>query len=307
MMESLCLFSVIPFPPSLFAVSFRYLFLMPLFVILGIITPMEIKTKDLATRKVWTEHPRKDDPEATKKVGRIHAFVFHPKEPRLVGFLVKRPDIALMFHRKDLFVAFNGWHIQDGDIVLNNTAGSKDRSACKELSIDLDECVIWVGLPVITQDGTQLGVVDSVTFDDQNGRVLALEISQGTTANALLGQRTLPPEDICGFKRGIGTQLYMADDDDERALGALLVKDTAKDAQVVGGAAEKAGTATAVAKDKVTRTYKRMKPKVQQASQEATKAAVDAVEKGVYATGKQIGRTKGMFKNFKDEFKKGMQ
>ena len=291
----------IPPSPSRFTIPFRHLFPVLLFAILGIITPMEIRTKDLATRKVWTEHPRKDDPEATKKVGRIHAFVFHPKEPRLVGFLVKQPDIALMFHRKDLFVAFNGWHIQDGDIVLNNTAGSKDRSACKELSINLDECVIWVGLPVITQDGTQLGVVDSVTFDDQNGHVLALEVSQGTTANALLGQRTLPPEDICG----IGTQLYMADDDDERALGALLVKDTAKDAQVVGGAAEKAGTATAVAKDKVTRTYKRVKPKVQKASQEATKVAGGAVEKGVYATGKQIGRTKGMFKNFKDEFKKG--
>ncbi len=272
----------------------------------GIIPSMEIKTKDLSTRKVWTERPRKNDPDATKKVGRIHAFVFHPKEPRLVGFLIKRPDIALMFHRKDLFVAFNGWHIQDGDIVLNDDAGSKDRSACKELGINLDDCVIWVGLPAITQDGTQLGFVDSVSFDSETGRVCAVEISQGATANTLLGRRSLPSEDICGFKRGIGTRLYMADDDDDRALGALLVRDTAKDAPVVGGAAEKAGTATAIATDKVTRTYRKVKPKVQKASKEASKTAGDAIEKGVYATGKQIGRTKGMFKNFANEFKKGM-
>lgn len=272
----------------------------------GIIPSMEIKTKDLSTRKVWTERPRKNDPDATKKVGRIHAFVFHPKEPRLVGFLIKRPDIALMFHRKDLFVAFNGWHVQDGDIVLNDDTGSKDRSACKELGINLDDCVIWVGLPAITQDGTQLGFVDSVSFDSETGRVCAVEISQGATANTLLGRRSLPPEDICGFKRGIGTRLYMADDDDDRALGALLVRDTAKDAPVVGGAAEKAGTATAIATDKVTRTYKKVKPKVQKASKEASKTAGDAIEKGVYATGKQIGRTKGMFKNFANEFKKGM-
>lgn len=271
-----------------------------------IIMPMEIHTKDLATKKVWIERPRKNDPDATKKVGRIRSFVFHPKEPRCVGFLIKRPDIALMFHRKDLFVAFNGYHMQDGDIVLNDDAGSKDKGACKALSINLDECVIWVGLPAITQDGTVLGVVDDVVFDSETGRVLNVELSQGATANTLLGRRVLPAQDICGFKRGMGTQLYMADDDDERAKGALLVRDTAKAAEVAGGVAEKAGAATAVATDKAKRTYKKVRTVAKPKVQEASKAAGQAVEKGVYATGKQIGRTKGMFKNFADEFKKGM-
>lgn len=267
---------------------------------------MEINTKQLAAKRVWTERPRKNDPDATKKVGRIRAFVFHPREPRCVGFLVKRPDVALMFHRKDLFVAYNGFHLQDGDIVLNDDAQSKDRGACKALDINLDECVIWVGLPVITEDGTTLGAVDSVTFDGQTGRVLQLEISQGATANTLLGQRSIGAEEICGFRRGIGTQLYMADDDDEQALGALLVCDEAKEAQVVGGVAEKAGTATAIATDKVQRTYRKVRTVAKPKVEEASKAASQAVEKGVYATGRQIGRTKGMFKGFADEFKKGM-
>lgn len=267
---------------------------------------MDIDTKDLASKRVWTERPRKNDPDATKKVGRIRAFVFHPTEPRCVGFLVKRPDIALMFHRKDLFVAFNGFHLQDGDIVLNDDAGSRDRSACKALSINLDDCVIWVGLPVIAEDGTSLGMVDGVTFSGDTGRVQTLELSQGATANALLGRRVIPAEDIVGFKRGVGTRLYMADDDDERALGALLVRDAAKAAEVAGGVAEKAGAATAVASDKVQRTYKKVRTVAKPKVQEASKAAGEAVEKGVYATGKQIGRTKGMFKNFADEFKKGM-
>lgn len=267
---------------------------------------MDINTKDLATKKVWTERPRKNDPDATKKVGRIRSFVFHPREPRCVGFLVKRPDVALMFHRKDLFVAFNGFHMQDGDIVLNDDAGSKDRSACKALGIDVNECVIWVGLPVITEDGTTLGAVDGVTFDGETGRVRAVEITQGATANTLLGRRVIPAEDVCGFKRGIGTQLYMADDDDEQALGALLVRDSAKAAEVAGGVAEKAGAASAVATDKAKRTYKKVRKVAKPKVEEATKAAGEAVEKGVYATGRQIGRTKGMFKGFADEFKKGM-
>ncbi len=266
----------------------------------------DLHTKDLATKKVWTERPKKNDPDAVKKVGRIRSFVFHPKEPRCVGFLIKRPDVALMFHRKDLFVAFNGFHIQDGDIVLNDDAGSKDKSACKALSINLDDCVIWVGLPAITQDGTQVGVVDDVAFSPETGRVTGVTLSQGATANTLLGRRTLGPEDICGFKRGMGTRLYMADDDDDGALGALLVKDSAKEVQLSEGVADKAGAATAVAADKAQKTVRRVKKKAKPKVKEASKAAGEAVQKGVYATGRQIGRTSGMFKNFKDEFKKGM-
>lgn len=269
--------------------------------------PMEIHAKQMATRRVWTERPRKNDPDATKKVGRIRAFVFHPTEPRCVGFLVKRPDIALMFHRSDLFVAFNGFHLQGSDIVLNDDAGSKDRAACKALGINLDECVIWVGLPVLTEDGTTLGVVDDVIYDGQTGHVLRLEISQGATANTLLGQRIIPAEDVCGFRRGAGTQLAMADEGDEQALGALLVRDTAKAVQVEGGVAEKAGAATAVATDKVQRTYKKVRKVAKPKVEEASKAAGKAVEKGAFATGRQIGRTKGMFHNFADEFKKGMK
>lgn len=267
---------------------------------------MEYSTKDLTSRKVWVERPRKSDPDATKKVGRIRAFVFHPKEPRCVGLLIKRPDVALMFHRKPLFVAFNGFHIQDGDIVLNSDPTAKDKGACKALGIDLDECVVWVGLPAITQDGANLGYVDDVAFDAETGRVLRITLTQGATAKALLGQRMLTPDQICGFKRGIGTQLYMADDDDENALGALLVKDSAKEQAIEGGVAEKAGTATAVATDKVQRTYKKAKEQAEPKMKDAAKAAGEAVQKGAFATGRQIGRTKGMFQNFADEFKKGM-
>ncbi len=267
---------------------------------------MDYRTKDLTARKVWIERPRKNDPDATKKVGRIRAFVFHPKEPRCVGFLIKRPDVALMFHRKELFVAFNGFHIQDGDIILNDAPGSKDKSACKALGINLDECVIWVGLPAITQDGTNLGYVDDVTFSAETGRVLGVTLTQGATAKALLGQRTLTPDQICGFKRGIGTQLYMADDDDANALGALVVKDSAKEQAVEGGVAEKAGEATAVAADKAQRTYAKVKTQAEPKVKDAAKAAGEAVQKGAFVTGRQIGRTKGMFSNFADEFKKGM-
>ena len=46
--------------------------------------------------------------KGTKRIGKVRRFVFHPKEKRVVGFVVKRPDLLWMFRRKDLFVAVSG-------------------------------------------------------------------------------------------------------------------------------------------------------------------------------------------------------
>lgn len=262
-----------------------------------------VSTKDLTGKKVWVGRPTKNDPDLVKKTGKVRAAVFHPTKKRYVGILVKRPDIALMFHRTDMFVAFNGYDIIDGDIVVRSDNSAIDKGACKALGIDLDDCVLWVGLPVMCEDGTNFGLVDNVVFHPQSGDVEMLEVSQGATANTILGKRYVPADAIRGFKRGIGTKLYMTDDsEDPESFGAILVDDSVKDINVQGGVAEKAGAATAVATDKVQRTVVKVKPKVK----EATKAAGDAVEKGVYVTGRQIGRTKGMFSSFKEEFNKAL-
>lgn len=267
-----------------------------------------MNTRDLFNKKIWMSRPRKNDPDAVKKVGRIHAFVFHPSRPQLVGFLVKRPDVALMFRREDMFVAFNGFIVFDDYIVVNEATGSQGRAATKALGINLDDCVIWMGLAVMCADGTALGIADNVEFDPKTGRVLALEVSGGATANALLGRRTIPGEMIVGFRRGMGDKLWLTDDedDDPEARGAVIVADDAAGIDVAGGVAEKAGEATAVATDKAKKTYKKVVRKVKPVASSATKTAGEAVQKGVYATGRQIARTEGMFSNFKNEFKKAM-
>lgn len=281
--------------------------------------PSAYSTKELTRKKVWTSRPRKNDPDAVKKMGRIHAFVFHPKELRCVGFLVKRPDLALMFHRQDMFVAYNGFQMMEDDhghevIVLRDESWAVGKGACKAQHIKLDDCVIWIGLPVMGEDGTTFGTVDDVLFDKETGEVISIEVSLGATANTLLGQRVIAARDILGFKRGMGTQLYMAEDDNERALGALLVSDAVKGTDLEGGIAEKAGAGAAVVTDKAKKTYrkvvKKAKPKMEEASAAASKAAKvagEAATKGAYVAGRQLGRSKGMFGRFKDEFDKAMR
>lgn len=241
-----------------------------------------------------------------KRIGKVRRFVFHPKEKRCIGFVVKRPDLLWMFRRKDMFVSIDGYDLVDGRIVVRNTPEATDRAACKALGVDWDLCVLWLGLPVMTADGTSYGVVGDVTFNFRTGVVDSLDTDAGATANALLGKRTIPADLVKGFRRGMGVALNQVDngksqnENEDPILGAILVADEVAQLQAEGGVAEKAGKATAVAVDKVQTTVDKAKPVVS----EAAKKTGEVVNKGAYATGKQIAKSKTMFSDFKEEYDK---
>lgn len=239
----------------------------------------------------------------TSHIGKVRRLVFHPRERRVVGFIVKRPDLALMFHRKDLFVSINGFDIVDGRVVVRQTPDATDKGACKSLGIDWDTCVMWEGLPLMTESGETLGMVGTVTFDRETGAISTVTADAGATANTLLGTRVIPASYIKGFRRGIGVALVQQDeagaeqDEDEIELGAILVSDEAMKLVAEGSVAEKAGAATAVAVNKVNTT---VKPAVTNAA----KATTQAVGKGVRAVGKRAEETKDAFSGFKEEYDK---
>lgn len=252
-----------------------------------------------------------------KRIGKVRSFVFHPKAKRCIGFIVKRPDVALMFHRKDLFVAVGGFDFVDGRVVVRTGDDATGKAACKRLGVDWDECVLWVGLPVMCEDGTKFGTVGSVTFDLETGKVRSVNVDAGATANALLGRRVVPASHIKGFKRGLGAKLvetgreaYSDDSEellDENQFGALVVSDEVKSAEVEGGLADKAGRATAVAGAKAKEAGAKAKAAMDKARpsvDDAAKSAEKAVNKGAYVVGRQIERSKGMFAAFKEEYDK---
>ncbi|MGI6105824.1 MAG: PRC-barrel domain-containing protein [Raoultibacter sp.] len=239
-----------------------------------------------------------------RRIGKIRRFVFHPTEKRVVGFIVKRPDLLWMFKRKDMFVSIEGYDLVDGRIVIRSESGSTDNAAYKALGINPDACVLWIGLPLMTKDSTSYGTVGNVIFNQTTGQVKSVESDSGVTANALLGKREVPADMILGFKKGMGVALSLSDEqageETEPERGAILVSEEIKELATEGGVAEKAGAATAVAVDKASKT----KDAVSEKASVAAKKTGEAVNKGAYATGKQIGKTKGMFSSFKEEYNK---
>ena len=268
-----------------------------------------ISTKQLSGKRVIDE--RKG-----KRIGKVRQFVFHPTEKRLIGFTVKRPDAALMFKRKDVFVALGGYYAQDGQLVVRDIPEATDKEACKALGVSWDKCIIWVGMPVHTVSGSMLGYVDEVEFDEQTGAIASVITEHGVANNAILGKFRIPSNLIKGFRRGQGEPLAdtgaLTDEENEIVeYGAILVDDSAEELSSEGGVAAAAGKATAIVTDKARKGAKAAKASVETAVEQAKPVAKQAarktgevVDKGVFAAGKQLGKATGMFSAFKEEFQK---
>jgi uncharacterized protein YrrD len=294
-----------------------------------------LSVKELMNDKVIAPRGRKDK---ERRVGKVRRFVFHPREKRCIGFIVKRPDAALMFKRKDMFVAIDRISIVDDEVHVAVGDDSTGAAAIKRLGVEWDNCVLWLGMQVVSESGEVLGEVGNVLFEEGTGKVDSIELDNGATARLLLGKSSIPASMIKGFRFGVGSRLSgyqdeVADDDEdadleEEDLGAILVSDEALDLQAEGGLAEKAGRASVNAQvkgreiaDKAKAKGAEVAQKAQQKTAEAKAAheaarpqreeagrkAEEVVNRGAYLTGVQLGKAKGMFADFVDEYHKALK
>ena len=138
----------------------------------------------MARKKLVTSHDIRKlrvvgGKKGTKRIGKVKSCVFHPTERRCIGFIVKRPDLLWMFHRKDIFVALGGFDFADGRIRVKPDAPTSGHAVCRAMGLDWDKCVLWEGLPIMTADETAVGFVNNITFDIETGQVEAVEASNG--------------------------------------------------------------------------------------------------------------------------------
>lgn len=263
-----------------------------------------------------------------RRIGKVRRFVFHPTEKRVIGFIVKRPDAALMFHRRDMFVAIDRIRVAQAGIVVDVRADSLDEKACRRFGVEWAKCLLWLGMELVTESGDTLGRVGDVTFREGSGRVVSIRRDEGATARLLLGTEVIPAEMIRGFRFGVGSQ--MADYDEEEGAssedvpeediencGAIVVSDEVVNLDSEGGLAERAGAATARAAHRGKQAFAKAKSQGADAAHRARERAVpkmgdlgekaeDALNKGAYATGRQLGRAKGMFSGFVSEYRKAV-
>ena len=84
-----------------------------------------------------------------------------------------------MAHRSDLFVALDGFEIEEGHILIDPKSSSVGKAACKHLGISWDECIMWQGLPLMTEAGDRCGFVGDVRFASADGAVKVVSVDRG--------------------------------------------------------------------------------------------------------------------------------
>ena len=213
------------------------------------------------------------------RLGKVHMTVFDATGRRVVGFLVMRPDVAGMVKREDTFVALDAIAPCDGGVRVTGGKDSYDDAARARLGLDWDACLIWAGMDAKTTDGKVLGYVNDAAFNTKTGEVSTFMIGDGGMAQQLVGSLEIPVGMLRGYEKGF-----------------MIVAPEAASQALSGGVAAKAGEG-----------YAKAKLGGKKAAAKAGKAAREAVDKGSRALGKQLGRTKGMFSSFMDEFKKAQE
>lgn len=225
--------------------------------------------KDKATNKDGT-------PREPKRLGRVHFPVFVPDGTRVVGFMVKLPDVAGMIKQQDRFVALDALTVYEGTFAVRDVRENFDAPAAKRLGVDLDRCLIWTGMDVVTESGEKIGWCADASFDGRTGKVDHFVLTASSASSALVGNLEMPASYLRGYRDG-----------------AMVVSDETGKLQFTGGAAAKAAEVTVVATEKVKKGAAVLDDK-----------GSKALDKGSKALGKQLGKTKGMFKSFASEYRK---
>lgn len=247
-----------------------------------------------------------DDEIVVKKAGRIHFFAFD-LENRCVGIFVKRPDVALMFQRHDLFAPLSACSFNDEGVILDSNYKMITNDLKKD-GLDPKLALVLDGMYVFTENGEQIGIVDDINCDVKSGAIENIVVSGGGVADCLLGKCVLDASLIIGVKTGSGsTKLMTTDDKSDTGLGALIVKEESKLIKADGGLVKKVAISSVKAKNKTSQVVGSVKDRTSPRVNFAKEKAGSYAKKGKKVAIKTISDTKKGIVGFKDEFLKEYQ
>lgn len=232
-----------------------------------------LRVGDIVGLKVFKKKQTRKGEEKLVKLGKVHMAVFSPDGATVVGFTVKRPDIAGMVKRPDFFMARDAFGTVEKGLLLTDEKDGVDDRARERLGIDWDACIMWTGMDAKTSNGRELGYVNNAVFDPKTGAVQKFCVGDGSVAQSLVGSLEIPTSMVRGYSKG-----YM------------IVDPAAANLKLSGGAAAAAGEG-----------YAKAKIAGKKAGEKAGAVASEAIDKGSFALGKALGKAKRAIKEAQAE------
>ena len=221
------------------------------------------------------EQPDGSLKERTTKLGRVHMAVFSPDSTRVVGLMVRRPDVVGVVKVDDAFLALDSFELGERCLVVTRPKDGLDDAARRRLGLDWDSCVMWLGMDARTREGEELGYVTDAEYDPATGAVERYLVTTGSVSKALVGTVDVTPDMVLGYSRG-----------------CMVVDPKGRSLEPEGGFAAAAGEGYARAKVEAKAAGQKAGAVASEAGQKAGAAASEAVDKGSYAFGRWLGKTK---------------
>jgi len=135
-------------------------------------------------------------------LGTVTNVLFHPSEPRAIGYAVRPPNALAVVERPGTYLPLSALTFKpDGahcDLAKLPTGGRAEQA----LGYDPDLTVIWTGMPVVVPGDRIIGTVSDVSFDEVTGAVSRVDVGGGAVADVAHGRYRVPGEAVEGYRDG---------------------------------------------------------------------------------------------------------
>lgn len=137
-----------------------------------------------------------------RHLGTIAEVLFHPAEPRVVGFSVRLPRIGGVIQRQERYVPLAMCRPGSGTVAFAGRRLPSLASSERAIGWSWEETVQWRGMPVAGASGSVFGSVSDVVFEWSTGAVESIQISTGVLGDAAVGKLTAPAAVVTGYRDG---------------------------------------------------------------------------------------------------------
>jgi sporulation protein YlmC with PRC-barrel domain len=166
---------------------------------------------------------------AGERLGTVESVLFHPCEPVAVAVMVK-PDPALyVVPLPSAFVALAETRLEGESVRWDGAKLPSRKKTEAALGVDMDETVIWRGMPVVSPSGALIGSLSDGDIGEA-GEVLGLTVSTGGMGDVAFGRLDVPAVLVRGFD---GRAVVVESEPDELEPSGGLAKQAAAAATAV--------------------------------------------------------------------------
>jgi uncharacterized protein YrrD len=135
-----------------------------------------------------------------QRLGSVGAVLFDACEPKVVGIQIDRGALLGVVERSPYFALMTDVSLSgEQAVALSGDKPPKDEAGERVLGYSWHDTVIWRSMPVRSESGDPVGVIQDVVFDGESGSVTKAVVSTGVFGDVAVGRLEVPGELVRGF------------------------------------------------------------------------------------------------------------